>query len=57
MKMLNLYQVAERLGVSVFTATNYIRTGKIKGIKLERVYRVEEKDLENFIKSRVVKVE
>jgi len=55
--MLNLYQVAERLGVSVFTATNYIRTGKIKGIKLERVYRVEEKDLENFIKSRVVKVE
>ena len=55
--MLNSREVAERLGISYYSVIyNYIRTGKIKAIKLDRVFRVEEEDLEEFIKSRKVVV-
>lgn len=55
--MLNSREVAERLGISYHSVIyNYIRTGKIKAIKLDRVFRVEEEDLEEFIKSKKVVV-
>jgi len=51
--MLSSRQVAKRLGLSYESVIyNYLQTGIIKSIKLNRVYRVEEKDLEAFIKSR-----
>lgn len=52
--MLNPYEVAARLGISYFTVINYIKTGKIKGIRLDRVYRVSEEDLQEFIEKRKV---
>lgn len=54
--MLNSRQVAERLGISYESVVyNYLKTGIIKSIKLNRVYRIEEEDLEAFIKSREFK--
>ena len=51
--MLSLKQVAERLNIAYVTLYyNYIRTGKIRSVKLDGIYRVEEKDLEDFIQSR-----
>lgn len=56
-EMLNLKQVAERLNIAYVTLYyNYIRPKKIKAIKLDGIYRVREKDLEDFIKSREVAV-
>jgi len=55
--MLSLKQVAQKLNIAYVTLYyNYIRTGKIKAIKLDGVYRVKERDLEAFIKSRKVVV-
>ncbi|MBA7589066.1 hypothetical protein ES708_31141 [subsurface metagenome] len=55
--MLNSREVAKRLGLSYESVVyNYLKTGIIKSIKLNRVYRIEEKDLEAFIKSREVVV-
>lgn len=54
--MLSLKQVAKRLNIAYVTLYyNYIQPKKIKAIKLDGVYRVREKDLEEFIKSREVK--
>jgi len=54
---LSLKEVAKRLGISYYAViANYVRKGKLKSIKLDGMYKVDEKDLENFIKSREVKV-
>lgn len=54
--MLSSRQVAKRLGLSYESVIyNYLQTGIIKSIKLNRVYRVEEEDLEAFIRSREYK--
>lgn len=55
--MLSMKQVAERLNISYSTLYyNYVRTRKIKAIKLDGIYRIRENDLEEFIKSREVAV-
>jgi len=48
--MLTLYEVAEKLKLHYNTIYKYIRSGELKAIKLNRVYRVEEKELEKFKK-------
>jgi excisionase family DNA binding protein len=43
--------IAKRMNVSVFTVYRWIKAKKIKIIKLTaRNFRIEEKDLNNFIK-------
>lgn len=54
--MLTLQKVAERLGVHTNTVRRYVDKGMIPAVKLERVWRVEEKDLEDFIKLRKQRV-
>ncbi|MBA7603835.1 hypothetical protein ES703_10953 [subsurface metagenome] len=55
--LLNLKEVAKRLDIAYVTLYyNYIRPKKIKAIKLDGVYRVRERDLEEFIKSREVAI-
>jgi len=55
--LLSLKQVARKLGIAYVTLYyNYIKPKKIKVIKLDGIYRVREKDLEEFIKSREVAV-
>ncbi len=45
-------QVAKILQVHPFTILKYIRNGKLKGIKLGRVYRVKESDINEFIEQQ-----
>ena len=50
-KLLSPEQVAEILGVSQKMVRDWLRAGRIKGVKLGRIWRVRESDLEAFIKS------
>lgn len=55
--LIGLKKVANRLGISYYAVIeNYVKKGKLKSIKLDGMYKVDDKDLEDFIKSRVVKV-
>ena len=51
---LSTQEVADRLGVSVFTIRRYIRTGKLKAVKLDGVYRLSAQDLAEFLRSREI---
>ena len=42
-------QVAERLSVSPKTVKDWLRAGKLKGVKAGRLWRVRERDLEAFL--------
>lgn len=54
---LGLKEVAKRLGISYYAVIeNYVKKGKLKSIKLDGMYKVKEEDLEEFIKSREVKI-
>ena len=55
-KLLTPKQVANKLGVSEYTIWRYIKAGKLKSIKLtKRNFRIEEKDLIQFIKKHKTK--
>ncbi len=45
-------EVADRLGVSVYTIRRYIRAGKLRAVKLEGSYRVGRDDLAEFLRAR-----
>lgn len=47
--------VAKRLNLALSTVTYYIRQGELRATKLGRGYRIEEKDLMEFIESRKTK--
>lgn len=49
-------QIAKMLQVHPFTVLKFIREGKLKGIKLGRVYRIKESDLNEFIEDRTTRV-
>jgi len=51
-KLLTVNETAKILRLNPETVARYIREGKIPAIKFGRVWRVEEKDLEEFIKKR-----
>jgi len=52
---LTVEQVAEMLQVHWQTILNYIKSGKLKAIRLGKGYRIEKKQLEIFIKSNQTK--
>ncbi len=54
--MLTLYQVAERLSLHYNTIYHYVRSGELKAIKFNKVYRVREQELEKFIRGKSFKV-
>jgi len=51
-KLLTLKEVCERLRLHENTVREYINEGKIPAIKFDRVWRVEEKDLDVFLSTR-----
>ncbi|MFC1647796.1 helix-turn-helix domain-containing protein [Patescibacteria group bacterium] len=51
-KLLTTEQVAELLQVHPFTVLKYIKTGKLKAIKLGRVWRIRESNVERFLEER-----
>ena len=54
-KILTTEQVANILQVHPFTILKFIKQGKLKGMKLGRVYRIKESDVEAFIEERMTK--
>ncbi len=49
-KLLKPEDVAERLNVTAFTVREWLRNGKLKGIRLAgKVWRVRPSDLEEFL--------
>ncbi len=48
-KLLTPQQVAERLQISRLTVIWYLRTGRIRGRKVGRLWRITEDDLHTFI--------
>jgi len=55
-QLLTSEQIAKKLNISIFTVYRWIKTGKLKAIKLTpRVFRIEEEDLNQFLKKRKTK--
>jgi len=49
-------QVSKKLKVSIFTVYRWIKSGRLKAIKITpRVFRIEEKDLKEFLHKREIK--
>jgi excisionase family DNA binding protein len=49
-------QISKKLKVSIFTVYRWIKSGKLKAIKLTpRVFRIEEKELKTFLNKRKTK--
>lgn len=51
-KMLTPSEIAERLNIHPNTVRDYLKAGILPAVKLGRVWRVEEEDLEEFIRER-----
>lgn len=51
-KLLTTQQVAEELGVHVYTVCGYLRSGLIVGFKLRTHWRVSREELDRFIRRR-----
>lgn len=49
--------IAEQLQISVFTVRRYIRSGKLKAVKLEGSYRIRRREFERFLKEREIGAE
>ncbi|PKM47876.1 MAG: DNA-binding protein [Firmicutes bacterium HGW-Firmicutes-8] len=49
-QLFNIEEVAEILGVKAETVRTWLRSGKIKGTKLGKLWRVKESELQKFIK-------
>lgn len=56
-KYLTSEQVAQILQVHPFTVLKYLKNGTLKGVKIGRVYRIKESNVEEFLGERVVKTE
>ena len=55
--MLSLKEVAKRLNLHYNTIYSYVKSGDLKAIKFKRVYRIEEQELDKFIKDKKVKIQ
>lgn len=51
-QLLTPEQVAEKLQMSVLTVTNYLRKGDLSGVKIGRVWRIRQEDLDAFLHAR-----
>jgi excisionase family DNA binding protein len=48
-KLLTVEEAADRLAVAVRTIREWLRTGKLAGVKAGRLWRIREEDLEAFL--------
>ena len=49
LKVYTLEEVANMLNVSYRSLLTYLKTGKIKGVKIGKTWRISQKNLERFI--------
>ena len=54
-KFLTTEQVANILQVHPFTILKFLKAGKLRGVKLGRVYRIKESDVQEFLESRMTR--
>lgn len=54
-KFLTTEQVANILQVHPFTILKFLKAGKLRGVKLGRVYRIKESDVQAFLESRMTR--
>lgn len=52
MKLLTVREVADTLKVNLMTVYRWIREGRIEQIKIGRSVRIDEKELERFVKAK-----
>lgn len=48
-------QVAKILQVHPFTILKFLKSGKLRGVKLGRVYRIKESDVQAFLDGRMTR--
>ena len=46
--------IAEQLQISVYTVRRYIRSGKLRSVKLEGSYRIRRTEFERFLRAREI---
>lgn len=51
-KTYTLEELEEILGVTYRTLLSYLRTGKLKGVKIGRKWHVSEENLKNFLNGK-----
>jgi excisionase family DNA binding protein len=56
-KLLNTKQVQERLGISESTLFRLLKRKELKGFKVGRAWKFEEKDIEDYIQQQRAKAE
>ena len=54
-KFIKPRDIAKLLKLNIVTIYEYIREGRLRAVKFGRKYRIEEKDLDTFIKKNIVK--
>jgi len=54
-KLLTIEEVEKILQLNYQTAIGYIKSGKLKAVKLEKGYRITEEDLNKFIEENKTK--
>ncbi|MBO8183419.1 MAG: helix-turn-helix domain-containing protein [Archaeoglobus sp.] len=52
-RLLTPDEVAERLAMSSKTVKDWLRSGKLKGVKLGKFWRVRPEDLDEFIRENI----
>ena len=50
-KLLTPEEAAEILGISVYTVKDFLRAGKITGVKVGKLWRIEEIVIKDFIEA------
>ena len=53
-KFLTTEQVANILQIHTLTVLRFLKSGKLKGIKLGRVYRIKESEVKEFLEERTI---
>mgnify|MGYP006439805053 CR=1 FL=1 len=53
-KYLTSEQVAQILQIHPFTVLKYLKNGTLGGVKMGRVYRIKESDVEKFLQSMAI---
>ena len=48
-RLFSVAEVAERLGMSKYTISDWIKAGRLKATRIGRFWRIRESDLEAFI--------
>lgn len=54
MKNLDLYEVGEQLGFAYGTIYKWVRTGRIKGVRYGRVWRVSQAEVDRLFAEGVM---